>query len=230
MLKMAGSEGILSVLIKFSADCAVKGVLTGRRRSREDEKLGRFTGPDVKAVISAAWKSYEELFPAAPAYEGFGARFMMQGGVYSLALYRAMRAFGVDKAYATELCGDVLWKLYEREIKPAALLARLIYRAPQKRLNFVLRTGLKTVMYPPGYQYTFEAGPDCFRLDFTKCPICDFFASQGPEELEFFRKTWCSFDFAVIESMTGGKTSYQRTSTLSDGQGVCDMKWRAWDK
>ncbi len=73
------------------------------------------------------------------------------------------------------------------------------------------------------------AAPGTFALDFYRCPVNYYFQALGKEELEFFRNSWCTMDWPFAEAMVkGGK--YERRHTLSAGDNVCDMRWRAHDE
>jgi len=61
-------------------------------------------------------------------------------------------------------------------------------------------------------------------VDFHRCPVHDYFRSQGEEELELFQKTWCTLDHPIAEAMVEGGR-YERPHTLSHGDSVCDMRW-----
>jgi hypothetical protein len=52
----------------------------------------------------------------------------------------------------------------------------------------------------------------------------ELFQRFGEAVMQFFRDTWCTFDYSAAEMITdGGK--YERIHTLSDGDNVCDMRW-----
>ena len=103
-------------------------------------------------------------------------------------------------------------------------IARLLARDPQKQVNLILRMSLRYPFGRPGYDWTAREAPNAYLVDFHRCPVHDYFRSQGEEAVEFFRNSWCTLDFAVAEVMVKGG-AYERTRTLSAGDSVCDMKW-----
>jgi hypothetical protein len=76
----------------------------------------------------------------------------------------------------------------------------------------------------PGYKVKLYRDHDVFCMDFYSCAVHDFFKQFGKEEMTLFRRTWCTFDYSVAELLVEGGR-YRREHTLSDGDGVCDMRW-----
>jgi len=118
-----------------------------------------------------------------------------------------------------------LWMGYELSTKAPAALARLVRRDRKEQMDFLGRLATKYGYSPPAYEVETRFSGNTFFMDFTRCPIHDYFRDQGEEDLEFFRKTWCKMDWAIIEVMVRGPVRYERTQTLSDGDPVCDMRW-----
>jgi len=204
----------------------VKKTIIGRNRSREHPEKGRFNAADFNEITKMTWKNYRELLPHAPKFTNYGNRKMMDSGVLSLALYRAMTVIVDDRDYAIELAGDILWKYYAMDVKPSRLMSRMLFRDPYKQVDFQLRLGIKYQFCPPAYKWEYHAAPDGINMDFYRCPICDYFKKQGDDALEFFQKTWCLFDFALPDIMADkGVFRYTRPQTLSKGDDVCDMKF-----
>ncbi|MBN1932307.1 MAG: L-2-amino-thiazoline-4-carboxylic acid hydrolase [Desulfobacterales bacterium] len=197
--------------------------LEGRNRSRQRPELGRITNDDVYSILEESWKNYRQLSKTAPKGDTLGSRMMLKNGVWSLAMYRAILKIVFEKEYAIELCGDVLWKNYQRSVWRVRLKARLSSRKPQEQMNRMQEVFLK-ILEKPGYDLLVIQAPDAFAYDIYRCPVHDYFKSLGPEELEFFRKTWCTFDFPFAEHLVkGGK--HERQRTLSHGDEMCDMRW-----
>lgn len=61
-----------------------------------------------------------------------------------------------------------------------------------------------------------------FSLDIYRCPVYDYYKSQGEEE--FMLNTFCKTDYALARMMTEGG-SYERPHNLAAGDDVCDMRW-----
>ncbi len=204
---------------------AMKQILVGRERRAFQPEKGRFMASDMDAVIARTWQHYDGLSSSAPKFKKHGNKRLMRNGVFSLALYRSLCQTVEDKEYATKLAGDVLWKGYEMSMKLPAALARLVHRDRKKQMDYLCGMGVKYRFSPPAYEVNTRFENNTFFMDFTRCPICDFFRDQGEEELEFFRNTWCKMDWAVIEVMVKGPVRYERQHTLSSGDDICDMRW-----
>jgi hypothetical protein len=199
--------------------------LEGRNRSRQRPELGRITNDDVYLILEESWKNFQQLSKTAPKGDTVGSRLMLKNGVWSLAMYRAILKIVVEKEYAIELCGDVLWKNYQRAVRRVRFKARLLSRKPQEQMNRMQEVFLK-ILEKPGYDLKVIQDPGAFAYDIYRCPVHDYFKSLGPEELEFFRKTWCTFDFPLAEHLVK-RGGYARQHTLSHGDAMCDMRWMA---
>jgi hypothetical protein len=176
--------------------------------------------------MDQTWRNFDALIPEAIPQETAGGRRNVSMGVFSLALYQALRDVVEDKAYATELATDLCWKSYEQSIGPSRFLARMVSRDPKKQMNFMMRMGLRYPFSRPDYDWKVHPDPDAFAVDFYRCPVLDYFKTQGEEAVEFFRNSWCTLDFPLAEFMVKGGR-YERPHTLSAGDEVCDMRWIA---
>ncbi len=204
----------------------IRNTFIGRNRSKEHPEKGRFNAADFDALTKTSWDQYRKMVPHAPKFPNYGNRKMMDSGVLSLALFRAMSAMVEDSDYAIELAGDILWKYYAGDAKLSRLMSRVLFRDPYKQVDFQLRLAIKYQFCPPAYKWEYHAGTDEINMDFYRCPICDYFKMQGEDDLKFFQKTWCVFDFALPDIMADKEVfKYTRPHTLSMGDNVCDMKF-----
>lgn len=203
---------------------AAHRVVLGRYLDRRDPNRGRFTRDHVDRILERTWHNYDELVPDAHTeqLETMGNRQNVLLGVVSLAMYRALLAEGVEKDYATELFTDVAWKVYEKWIVLPRFVARLLSRDPQKQTDVMVQMFLTYPFSRPGYDWKVCPEPDTFAVDIFRCPVRDYFHSQGEEE--FMLNSWCTLDFALAQVMTKAGY-YERPHTLTAGDDVCDMTW-----
>lgn len=196
----------------------------GRYVDRDDPERGRFTRRDVDDILADAWTRFDTLLPGAhlEQLKTLGNRQNVMFGVVTLAMFRAFVAAGIKKGYATELVTDAAWKVYERWIVLPRWLARLRSTDPQEQMEGMLTVLLRYPFNRPGYQWEFLPGPESSQLNVYRCPVYEYFKSQGEEEL--FRNSWCTLDFALAQIMTKAGC-YERPQTLSAGDPVCAMKW-----
>ena len=203
----------------------INHTLSGRNRNRKQPESGRITKEDINLIIEETWENYNILKQNAPFEKTLGARIMLKNGIVSLALYRAIGKVAVGEDYATELCTDILWKFYIKQIRVQRFIARFLHRKPQQQMNMLQRIFLRFPLTRPGYDWKINEMGEVSAYDITRCPVYDYFKSQGPNELEFFRNSWCTLDFPLAEYLVrGGK--YERTHTLSAGDDMCDMCWK----
>jgi len=200
--------------------------LAGRNRNRRKPELGRITKKDIDLITEEFEKNYKILKDDAPVERTLGSRFMLKNGMLSLALYRAIRKITDEEGYAAELCADILYKFFKKQVRMQRFAARLLNRDPQKQMNMLQRMVLKFPLASPGYICKIIKMDNVSAYDIFRCPVYDYFKSFGREEMEFFRYSWCTFDFAISEYMVRGG-GYERNLTLSNGDDRCDMRWKA---
>ena len=205
--------------------------LLGRYIYIENRKQGRLTKRQLKNIYAKIKEEQNILKIKAglSQYKSYGNRLLVFCGVISLAAYRALRKEGMTHQYAIQLVADVIWKLYILGVKPLWLVAGLITREPQKRLNYTLRILCKYPfnLDPKGYQFKIETMPNHLSMNFTQCAVHQFMkTTDNEEEMDFFRNSWCLYDFSLPAYLIQGG-GYEREHTLSHGDIVCDMKWYA---
>jgi hypothetical protein len=198
--------------------------LIDRNRSREHPERGRFTRRDVKRILADAAARIPELASGIPSEPTPGARLMLRSGVWSLAMYHAIRATGAEADHATELCTDYLWTSYRRNVRRARWHGHLRHRDPEKQMARIQERFLRFPLESPGYDCRLEEVPGCYAYDIRRCPVQDYFRKQGDEALEFFRRSWCTLDYPLAEHLVRGGR-YTRSKVLSDGDAMCDMRW-----
>jgi hypothetical protein len=203
----------------------VKRALLGRNRNRKQPESGRITKEDVDLIIEESLRYYNILKQKSPLEKTFGARLMLRNGIMSLALYRGIGKVVVGEDYVTELCTDILWKIYIKNISLQRLIARILYRDPREQMNIIQKIFLLFPLAKPGYDWKINKIKEGYAYDIMRCPVCDYFKSQDPAEFNFFRNSWCTLDFPLAEHLVrGGK--YERSHTLSAGDDSCDMCWK----
>lgn len=143
----------------------------------------------------------------------------------TVALFRALLAQGVERAYALELVSDFTWTIYERWGRVARLLGRLRLRPATKAalLTRVQPDGTVALRFPfnpPGYVATHVPSTYGVSFDVVRCAVVDYFRAQGAADLCL--ASWCNLDYALGE-MFG--LTFRRTTTLAEGVDRCDMRW-----
>lgn len=217
---------LVKLVYKRAGRWAGRQVLLGRYVDRDAPEKGRITDDQFERILARTWDNYDELAPRAHVerLETPGSRQNVLLGAFSLAIYRALLAEGIEERYATELVADLAWKVYGRWIVLPRFVARLRSDDPQEQMNTMLRMFLRFPFNSPGYESQVRYEPDSTATDFFRCPVRDYLASEGEEE--FMHNTWCTLDFALAQAMTKGGR-YRRPRTLSAGDSVCEMQWFA---
>lgn len=199
----------------------------------------RWTGDDIDAFATVLRREVAEARERASpqALPSFGSRLMAELAILTVSADRTLRKCGVASDEAHRLVSDVGWRIYRRLLLAASLPARLVTRDPGRRLRYTIRLLLRfpfAAEGEPGYAVEVRRRGDDLHTDFTHCPPQTVARklSRGmddPEILEAFRESWCTYDWpgADIIAGDGRRGHYERTRTLSRGDSVCDMCWRA---
>ncbi len=206
-------------------------ILQSRCRHDGIPQYGRFTPGDIERIILCAESNVKLLMPYFNDLDRIGNYQNEYGGLLDLAIYRALVKEGTARDYAMNLVGDMMWqaRLNTKGVIPIidplrTKLAKLTAKDSMAFLEKRLKDGMRYPYSQPGYRIHLHRNKDVFCMDIYSCPVYDFYKQFGEEEMELFRKTWCTFDYSVAEHLIeGGK--YQREHTLSDGHEVCDMRW-----
>jgi hypothetical protein len=216
----------LGKLAEYQARRDVRRALVGRERRHGEAAPGRFRRADVDRVLQCAAENFAEGLRGASLPRGWGARRNVIAGIWSLALFRALKREVGDGRYATELATDAIWLSYKRSSDALRVFCRLLARSPRRRMHLFVRAGLRFPFGRPGYEWTARRAGDALETDFHRCPVWDYFRAQDEEAREFFRRSWCTLDYPLAEILADGGR-YERAHTLSAGDEVCDMRWIA---
>lgn len=194
-------------------------------------EFGRFIPKEIEQIIHQVDLNAKELMPYFIDLDNTGNYQNEYVGLIDLAIYRALIRSKIDPDYAVRLVADMQWQAVVNAkglipvIDPLRKkLRKLTTKDSMAYLEKLLRTMMKYPYSEPGYKIKFYRDKDVFCMDIYSCPVYDFYRQFGQEEVAFFRKTWCTFDYTAAEHViAGGK--YTREHTLSDGDEVCDMRW-----
>jgi hypothetical protein len=221
-------EPAINLADKLWTRNALKNVLKGRSRDPNDFKKGRFNRSDIEALKTLVLKNVEPLLEDLPDHRDLGSRRMMRLAAATLATYQALLESGVERNYAVSLTSDLIWHSYEKQFAPAVFVAGLFIKNEQAKINWVMKTLTKYGTPKPGYQFTTPKIPGTFAINYTKCPVHDYFKQLGEEEMNLFRNSWCTLDYPLCEVLPShNRGRYERKLTLSDGDDMCEMRWFA---
>lgn len=218
---------------------AASGVLLSREIDYADGRKLRWLGLDLTRFMCklAVEVVSQRQIADQTALPSFGNRLMVELAVFSSAAYRVLLHEGVAPATARQLVADVGWVVYARMLALSSWPFRLVTRDPARRLRWTIRSLLR---FPfgapgaPGYAVETHLEGDNIVTNFTHCPPQSFVralaVARGDRgDLEAFYASWCQYDWpgADIIAGDGQRGHYLRTQTLSRGDALCDMCWKA---
>ena len=218
---------------------AARRVLVDRALTDVHGNRVRWLRPEIEGFIDAVEADAAALRPGARLEElpGLGNRLMVELAVYTSACDRVLRREGIAPESAHDALSDLGWDVYRRMLWLASLPARLLTRDPGRRLRWTIRM---LMVFPfrapgaPGYAVSaWTEGGDLFT-HWTHCPPQSYVRrlseeTGDPDALAAFRSSWCRYDWAGADLIAGDgqRGHYTRSRTLSHGDPVCDMCWRA---
>jgi ubiquinone biosynthesis protein len=183
---------------------------------------GRHTPREIDAIVEATKERYRSLRPGLPAQETVGGDLMVHLAAFTLAMYRSFQACGYSAEAATSVVYDTAWRAYTRMGDVAWLLSGKLGRDGYPRLEFCLDAFLTFPFSSPAYRWEHvDVGPEVYAFDMVRCPVADYFRSQGMGELCV--NTWCNLDFPLARQWNG---ELERAETLAGGGPRCDFRWR----
>jgi hypothetical protein len=219
---------------------AARHILEGRRMDPHRHEAGRFLRTDVDAFLIDVWQRFRRIVADDPQkLPTLGNLHNVFLGALTIAAYHALLDLGLDRGHAAELFADVGWKVYERVLKVPLLVARVVTRDRQRRMDLVLRSLVRfpfTVRGRPGYEGTMWKDASGFHTHWSYCAPLGFVQRYVERhgdrgELEAFYRSWCLYDWPAADLLAGAKAGerghYERPHTLSRGDAVCDMCWSA---
>jgi hypothetical protein len=218
--------------------CAGRRTLMGRQLILRDGSTERWLKPEVRAFLKDLPGVADQLRKSAYLDDlpTRGSRLMVECSVFTIAAYRLMLARGVQTECARQVVADIGWLVYLFGLRMTSLPFRFTTRDPGKRLRRTLKMLLR---FPfngggaPGYEAVVtECGGDTLT-HFSHCPPQSFVRKlvqeQGDQgDLDAFYESWCRYDWPGADAIAadGQRGHYQRTTTLSRGDSICDMCWK----
>jgi hypothetical protein len=217
---------------------AGRRTLMGRQLILSDGSTERWLKPEIRAFMDDLPGIADQLRKSAYLDDlpTQGSRLMVEISVFTIAAYRLMLARGVQAECARQVVADIGWLVYLFGLRMTSLPFRITTRDPAKRLRRTLKLLLR---FPfngggaPGYEVVVSENDGDTLTHFTHCPPQSFVRKlvqeQGDQgDLDAFYESWCLYDWPGADAIAADsqRGHYQRTTTLSRGDSVCDMCWK----
>jgi hypothetical protein len=206
-------------------------ILSSRCRRDGLPEYGRFTRAEIKRIIYNANLNTRGLMGSFQDVNTLGSYQSTYLALLDLAIYRALLKENVERNYAVNLIGDMMWQaaLNNQGIVPVIdPLRKMLRKFTTKNPLVILEKRLRDMMQYPYteavYKMKFHQEKGVMNMDIYACPVYDYYKQIGEEEINLCRKTWCTFDFSAAGYIVEGG-QYTREHCLSDGDEMCDMRW-----
>lgn len=226
-------------LIRWKLGQSARKVLETRTLKRVDGAWLRWLPDEIDLLLANLEPQANELRPLSDLGQlpSAGNRLMVELAIYTAAAYRALLEAGLSRESSRSVVADIGWDVYALLLRLSSLPLRLVTRDPGKRLRGTIGLLLRfpfNAPGAPGYAVEVRREGDDLITHFTHCPpqtlIRTLIAETGDcGDLEAFYESWCRYDWpgADIIANDGGRGHYERRQTLSRGDPVCDMCWKA---
>lgn len=187
----------------------------------KEELEGHFTREELKSVLTMTKKECDAILMRTPEMGGEKNVLLsnMYFGAYLIALYRHIRS----KIKLDEL-GNMIQKGMKSNKMVRMKAAGVDFFSDKYQSK--MRAGMQWAKenqekYPWTWQFNIRLiDQNSFRLDFTKCGLCELCRAEGTPELT---PLLCATDFLLAE-MSGCKL--KRTKTLAQGADCCDFVYQ----
>jgi ubiquinone biosynthesis protein len=179
-----------------------------------------YSEPETDRVLEEIWATYTALAHDLPAQETLGARVMVHLSAATVAAYNVLAA-GQSAAQATALIYAIAWRVYTKMGQVPWALAGLLGLPAHDRLRFATTVFRRFPFSAPSYRWQeIKAGPDTVAFNCLRCPVAEYFRSQGLSDLCV--NTWCSLDYPLA---TQWGAQLERSGTIASGAPLCDFRW-----
>ena len=120
---------------------AARRALLGRTRARLWPEKGRFTRSDVKRLLDAAWRRYDEVLSDLPEQPTRGSTMNVRLACFTFSFFEQLLATGAEREYAIELVADASWQVYQMWARLASAAGRLAHGKSTGLAFAVRKTG-----------------------------------------------------------------------------------------
>lgn len=183
----------------------------------------RFDRAVIRAIFDEALASYEGHKETLPRERSAGGRLMVNLAALTVALYRVLRARDVPEAEARALTARVTWQAYEKMAVVPTMVSKIGTKPGRARLERATRAFRRFPFGPPAYAMEdVETTSDTVAFDVRRCPVAEYFISQGLGALCV--ESWCNLDFPLAQSW---EATLERHRTLAAGDDRCDFRWHS---
>ena len=182
----------------------------------------RFSREEVASILDDAFTDYAGQRRKLPRERQLGPRWMVRFAALTAGLYRALLRRRIVDAEARRLTADVTWRVYEKMAALPWVIARRTAKTPYDRLRLATSLFRRFPFRAPGYDMVdVPAEIDVVAFDVLRCPVAEYFRSEGLSELCV--DAWCNLDIPLAKQW-GARL--ERTGTLAQGAPRCDFRWR----
>lgn len=182
----------------------------------------RFDRPAIRRILDDTFVNYEAQRDGLPREASAGGRMMVHFAGLTIGLYRALLVQGVTEAEARELTAAVTWRAFRRMATVPTALARMPRGSPRARVKRANDLFRRFPFSRPSYQMVdIASGPNVVAFDVQRCPVAEYFRSQGLGAL--CQVSWCNLDFQLAREWG---IRLERPLTLAGGANRCDFRWQ----
>jgi hypothetical protein len=159
-----------------------------------------------------------ELRKTRPRHS-LGVDLLLRLFEWDRALYGALLESGVAGEEAGRMIAEINWRVLGPSTVLNFSLSRLRSGDLRTRVQWVVDLLFATVFTAPFRRVVLQAD-GAVAFDVTRCPLAEYFASQGTPELT--RHAACSLDYRMAEQWG---VTLQRTRTIAEGHPLCDFRF-----
>ncbi len=177
---------------------------------------------DVEKILNEAWRRFRTIELEIPVASKLGPTINLRLAGASLAMYEALLSAGHSEEEAILIFEQISWRVYDKMGDLPMMIASALTGDPHGRMKLATQIFRTFPFSSPDYQMVdVPSGDSVVGFDVVKCPVAEFFESQGKRELCY--ATWCRLDFPLAEKWGG---TLERTTTIAQGADRCSFRWK----
>lgn len=182
----------------------------------------RLSPAEQSDFVDAVMSGYQAERSALRKEVALGALVTVHLAALTANVYRSLVARGQSEVDARRLTASMAWWFYKRSGSLSRVVAKLTTTTPMERLQKQSDLLRHFPFQAPSYDVRdVDAGPGVVAFNMHRCPVADYFRSQGLEQVCV--DAWCNLDLRLADQWGA---QLDRSGTLVQGASHCDFRWR----
>lgn len=231
---MTGSQGTGGDLVGSDGDYYLENIDRLRETiSGLQGVMAKYMEPlmswdEIKKINEKSWLVFSKLLPEVPFIGGDDNPLTKNliGAIYEMCFYETMEEAGYEIGQISNIDRNTLRDVTRHKVGIYGLEGMRNFVMDKEEAKIGAERSQKREFDNDWiYEYVEPCDKDSFALgiDYTKCPVVDFFKAHGKER---YLPYICANDYPIFKEMG---ISLLRTQTIGNGAPICDFRFSIQD-